>query len=135
VGAVRGPLAVGTELFDYLGQRGGDTICTLLIETRGAIDNIEEICQVEGIDCLTIAPFDLSTEMGVSGQLNASELVQAITHAERVILESGIALGGAALTEDQTRVLVKKGYRLLWHAFDVLVLKQFVRQTAGWRST
>ena len=73
--------------------------------------------------------------MGVSGQLNAPELVQAITHAERVILESGIPLGGVALTEEQTRVLVKKGYRLLWHAFDVLVLKQFVRQTADWRST
>jgi 4-hydroxy-2-oxoheptanedioate aldolase len=124
----------GTELFDYLGQRGGETVCALLIETRSAIDNIEEICQVEGIDCLTIAPFDLSTEMGVSGQLNAPELVQAITHAERVILESGIALGGAALTEEQTRALVKKGYRLLWHQFDVLILKQFVRQTAEWRS-
>jgi 4-hydroxy-2-oxoheptanedioate aldolase len=99
----------GTELFDYLGRRGGETLCTLLIETRSAIDNIEEICQVKGIDCLTIAPFDLSTEMGVSGQLDAPEMVQAITHAERVILESGIALGGAALTEEQTRALVKKG--------------------------
>jgi len=124
----------GTELFDYLGRRGGETLCTLLIETRSAIDNIEEICQVEGIDCLTIAPFGLSTEMGVSGQLDAPELVQAITYAERVILEWGIALGGAALTEEQTRVLIKKGYRLLWHQFDVLILKQFVRQTAEWRS-
>ena len=46
----------GVELFDYLGQRGGETVCTILIETRSAIDNIEEICKVEGIDCLTIAP-------------------------------------------------------------------------------
>jgi len=83
-------------------------ICTLLIEIRSAIGSIEEICQVEGIDCLTIAPFGLSTEIGVSGQLNAPELVQAITHAERVILESGIPLGGAALTQDQTRVLAKR---------------------------
>ena len=124
----------GTDLFGYLGQRGGETICTLLIETRAAIDNIEEICRVEGIGCLTIAPFDLSTELGVSGQLNAPDLVQAVTHAERVILESGIPLAGAALTQEQTHSLVKKGYRLLWHAFDVLVLKQFVRQAAEWRS-
>jgi hypothetical protein len=72
--------------------------------------------------------------MGVSGQLNAPELVQAVTHAERVILESGIPLGGAALTQEQTRALAGKGYRLLWHQFDVLILKQFVRQTAEWRS-
>jgi 4-hydroxy-2-oxoheptanedioate aldolase len=43
------------ELFDYLGRRGGETVCTILIETRSAVDNIEEICKVEGIDCLTIA--------------------------------------------------------------------------------
>jgi 4-hydroxy-2-oxoheptanedioate aldolase len=124
----------GVELFDYLGQRGGETVCTLLIETRVAIDNIEEICKVDGIDCLTIAPFDLSTEMGVSGRLDAPELVEAITHVERVIGEAGIALGGVALTQEQTHALLKKGYRMLWHAFDVLALKQVVRQAAEWRS-
>jgi 4-hydroxy-2-oxoheptanedioate aldolase len=122
------------ELFDYLGQRGGETVCTILIETRSAIDNIEEICKVEGIDCLVIAPFDLSTDLGVSGRLDAPELVAAINHAERVILEAGVPLGGAALTKEQTRALVEKGYRLLGHQFDVLILKQFVRQTAEWRS-
>jgi 4-hydroxy-2-oxoheptanedioate aldolase len=125
----------GVDLFDYLGQRGGETACTLLIETRAAIDNIEEICKVEGIDCLTIAPFDLSTELGVSGRLNAPELVEAITHAERVIGEAGIPLGGVAMTREQTRALVQKGHRLLWHGFDVLVLKQAVRQAAEWRSS
>jgi len=122
------------ELFDYLERRGGETICALLIETRSAIENIEEICEVEGIDCLTIAPFDLSTDLGVSGQLDAPELIEAITHAERVIDEAGIPLGGVAQTREQTRALMEKGYRILWHGFDVLVLKQFVRQAAQWRA-
>jgi 4-hydroxy-2-oxoheptanedioate aldolase len=124
----------GVELFDYLDQRGHMTACTILIETRSAIDNIEQICQVEGIDCLTIAPFDLSTELGVSGRLDAPELVEAVKHAEDVILKAGIPLGGAALTEDQTQQVLAKGYRLLWHHFDVLMLEQFVRQAAQWRS-
>jgi 4-hydroxy-2-oxoheptanedioate aldolase len=124
----------GVDLFDYLGSRGGETVCTLLIETRGAIENIEEICRVEGLDCLTIAPFDLSTELGVSGQLDAPELLEAVNHAERVILEAGIPLGGAALNQQQTKALIDRGYRLVWHNFDVLILKQFVRQTAEWRS-
>ena len=124
----------GVELFDYLGQRGGETVCTILIETRSAIDNIEEICKVEGIDCLHISPFDLSTDLGVSGRWDAPELVAAINHAERVILEAGVPLGGAAWTKEQTQALVEKGYRLIGHQFDVLILKKFVRQTAEWRS-
>ena len=105
-----------------------------MIETRSAIDNIRDICKVEGIDCLTIAPFDLSTDLGVSGRLDAPELVEAVTQAERVILEAGIPLGGAALTKEQSQSIQKKGYRILWHHFDVLILKQFVRQTAEWRA-
>src|SRR5829696_7991952 len=133
-----GPLVAhsrwGVDLFDYLDSRGDATVCALLIETRSAIDNIEQICKVEGIDCLTIAPFDLSTELGVSGQLDAPELLDAVNHAERVIMDAGIPLGGAALNQQQTQVLVEKGYRLLWHNFDVVILEQFVRQTSQWRS-
>jgi 4-hydroxy-2-oxoheptanedioate aldolase len=124
----------GVELFDYLDERGRATACTILVETRSAIENIEQLCQVEGIDCMTIAPFDLSTDLGVSGRLDAPELVEAVQHAEDVILAAGIPLGGAALTEVQTHALLAKGYRLLWHNFDVLMLKQLVRQAAQWRS-
>jgi 4-hydroxy-2-oxoheptanedioate aldolase len=124
----------GVDLFDYLEERGHATACTILIETRTAIENIEQLCQVEGIDCMTIAPFDLSTELGVSGRLDAPELVEAVKHAEDVILRAGLPLGGAALTENQTQALQAKGYRLLWHNFDVLMLKQLVRQAAQWRS-
>lgn len=124
----------GVDLFDYLDQRGSATACTILVETRHAIENIERLCQVDGIDCMTIAPFDLSTDMGVSGRLDAPELVQAIDHAEEVIGQAGIPLGGAALTAARTHDLMDRGYRLLWHNFDVLMLKQQVRETAGWRS-
>jgi 4-hydroxy-2-oxoheptanedioate aldolase len=124
----------GVNLFDYVAKRGNESVCALLIETRSAIDNIRDICKVEGIDCLTIAPFDLSTDLGVSGRLDAPELVEAVTQAERVILEAGIPLGGAALTKEQSQSIQKKGYRILWHHFDVLILKQFVRQTAEWRA-
>jgi 4-hydroxy-2-oxoheptanedioate aldolase len=123
----------GVPLFDYKDRRGAETICGLLIETRGAVDRIEEICKVEGVDYMLIAPFDLSTDLGVSGRLDAPELLDAIEHAERVILEANIPLGGAALSSDQTKVLLKRGYRILAHGFDVLMLKQYVRQTADWR--
>lgn len=124
----------GVGLFDYLDVRGRETICALLVETRSAVDNLEAICEVEGIDCLTVAPFDLSTELGVPGRLDAPEVREAVDHIERVALAAGIPLGGAALDPEQTRRLVERGYRLLWHGFDVLALQQFVRQTAQWRS-
>jgi 4-hydroxy-2-oxoheptanedioate aldolase len=131
-----GPFAAhsrwGAELFDYLPKRGGDTVCGLLIETKAAIDNLEDICRVEGIDYMMIATFDLSTELGVSGQLDAPILLDAVRHAENVILKAGIALGAAAFTKEQAQANLKRGHRLLVYGFDVLMLKQHAKQAVGW---
>jgi 4-hydroxy-2-oxoheptanedioate aldolase len=97
------------------------------------VANIEAICQIEGIDGMIIAQFDLSTELGVSGQFDAPEFRDAFAHLERVILEAGIPLGAAALTREQTRELLHRGHRLPVHGFDVLMLGNLVRQTAEWR--
>lgn len=124
----------GTPLFDHLGQRGDATVVMLLIETRAAVENIEAICAVEGIDCMVIAPFDLSTELGVSGRFDAPVFQEAITRLERVILASGIPLGGVAMSAAQTADILARGYRLPVHGFDVLMLGAQAREHATWRA-
>ncbi len=123
----------GVGLYDYLPQRGEQPVCLLLIETRAAIENIEAICNVDGIDGMIIAQFDLSTELGVSGQFEASEYTKAFDHLERAILKAGIPVGAAALTREQTHSLLQRGHRLPVHGFDVLMLAAVVRETSEWR--
>jgi len=105
----------------------------LLIETRAAVENIEAICKVEGVDCIIVDAFDLSSDLGVSGLLDAPEMRDAIGRLEKVILEAGIPLGTYALSREQTRALLDKGYRLPVHGVDVLMIAGLVRQTAEWR--
>ena len=40
---------------------------------------------------MVVATFDLSTELGVSGKFDAPVLLDAVRHAERAILNAGIA--------------------------------------------
>ena len=115
-----------------LPRRGAETVCCLLIETKDAIHNLEEICKVVGIDYMIIATFDLSTELGVSGKFDALILLEAVRHAERVILEAGIALGAAAFTKEQAQTNLNRGRRLMVYGFDVLPLKQHARQAMEW---
>src|SRR5215213_6766070 len=132
-----GPFAAharwGVGLSDYLPERGDETVCVLLVETRAAVENIEAICRVEGVDAMVIAQFDLAVELGVPGRFDAPEFCDAFAHLERAILGAGIPLGAAALTREQTRELLGRGHRLLVHGFDVLMLGNLVRQTAEWR--
>jgi 4-hydroxy-2-oxoheptanedioate aldolase len=123
----------GVGLLDYLPQREAATVCMLLIETRAAVENIEAICRVEGVDGMIIAQFDLATELGVPGRFDAPEFQDAFAHLEQAILTAGIPLGAAALTREETRVLLDRGHRLPVHGFDVLMLGDLVRQAAEWR--
>jgi 4-hydroxy-2-oxoheptanedioate aldolase len=122
----------GVELHDYLPKRGGETLCGLLIETKDAVENIEDICKVEGIDYMIVATFDLSTELGVPGKFDAPILLDAVRRVEQAVLKAGIALGAAALTREQTESNLRRGHRILLYGFDVLILKQHVRQAMEW---
>ena len=57
-----------TALFDYLGEVGPQMTCCLLIETAEAVEHIEAILDVPGVDLAVVAQFDLSTALGVHGQ-------------------------------------------------------------------
>src|SRR5262245_50864209 len=120
------------DLFDYLTKRGSETVVGLLIETKAAIENLESICQVGGIVYMIIATFDLSTELGVSGKLDAPILLDAVRHAENVILKAGIALGAAAFSKEEAQANLRRGHRLLVYGFDILMLKHQVKQATQW---
>lgn len=121
----------GTQLFDYVTGPGQETVCMLLIETVDAVENIDQICEVEGIDCMILAPFDLSTELGVSGQLDHPKMKAAVKRIEAAVLKAKIPLGGVGFTKEATQALVARGYRLLG-GFDVLWLKSAVAQSRSW---
>lgn len=120
-----------TALADYLAEVGPQVTCCLLIETMEALENIDAILAVPGVDLAVVALFDLSTALGVHGRFDSPVLVDALVAIERAAAASGVPLGGIALTADQSASLIAKGYRVLIHGFDVLLLKE---QVTGFRT-
>jgi 4-hydroxy-2-oxoheptanedioate aldolase len=118
-------------IFEYTAGPARHVVCMLLLETRDALENIDAICAVEGIDCVVIAPFDLSTELGVSGQLDHPTMRQAVKRIEDAVLKAKIPLGGVGFTQEATQALIAKGYRLAG-GFDILWLKGAVAQSRSW---
>lgn len=54
-------------LFDYVQTTGNQrTFVACQIETKDALENIEEICAVPGLDCAFIGPGDLAVDMGLA---------------------------------------------------------------------
>ena len=122
----------GVPIGDYLSSVGPRIECILLIETAEAVENIEAIVAVHGIDAVVIAQFDLSTALGVHGDFEAQPFRDAVQRIERAVLSRGLPLGGAALTADATHAMAERGYTFLIHGFDLLMLKAGVESFMGW---
>lgn len=106
-------------------------VTMILIETREAVENIDEICAVEGIDFLVTAMFDLSTDLGHMGQFDHPEVQQAVRRIEQAAARVGLALGGNALDAAMARDLFDRGYRAI-AGFDVLWLRAKTAEFKSW---
>jgi 4-hydroxy-2-oxoheptanedioate aldolase len=129
-----GPFAAharhGVALGDYLSQV--EVACGILIETAEAVADIDAILAVDGIDFAIYAQYDLSTALGVHGRFDAPELLAARAEIERAAAAADVPLGCAALTREATQHALARGYRILIHGFDVLMLETLVAGYRDW---
>jgi 4-hydroxy-2-oxoheptanedioate aldolase len=63
------------------------------VETQGAVDNIEAICAVEGVDGVFIGPADLHASLGYTGEIANPKVKPLIDEAIRRIRKAGKAPG------------------------------------------
>ncbi len=116
----------GTTLAGYADEVAPRLVCCLLLETPEAVEHADAILAVEGVDVAVIAPFDLSTALGVPGRFDAPEFVDAVVALERAAAAHGVPLGGVALTAQRAADLEARGYRLLLRGIDTVMLAEHV---------
>lgn len=85
----------------------------LMIETREALNNLDEILAVPGIDALFIGPNDLSFSMGHSGDQKHTEVVTAIESAIKKIARTQVAAGLMTIAPEDYRKYAGLGARYL----------------------
>ena len=78
---------------DYA-KRAHEEICVLVqVETQGALDNIEAICAVDGVDGVFIGPADLHASLGHTGEIANPAVKPLIDEAIRRIRKKNKAPG------------------------------------------
>ena len=90
------PTHVGYEAVgmpDIIAHSNANTMVALQIETKTAIERIDELLSVPKIDAVMIGPADLSISLGVAGQFEHPTLVAAIEKIRDACIRHGIAPG------------------------------------------
>ena len=111
-GPIRATLYGGA---DYPAHANETVAVFAMIETRQALDNLDEIVAVEGLDAVYIGPSDLSSALGYKPGFDRTEpeLVEAIDMVLAKAKERGLVAGIHNGSVEYARSMIEKGFRLV----------------------
>lgn len=110
------------EAAKYLEQANQETFIAVQAESREAIENIDAIAAVEGIDCLFAGPFDLSVSLGFPGQVTRPEEVDAIDTMLAACRQGNLCGGILLFDMAMLSSWIAKGMRLVVYGSDISLL-------------
>jgi 4-hydroxy-2-oxoheptanedioate aldolase len=107
---------------DYL-KKADSEICLLVqVETRAALDRLEAIAAVDGVDGVFIGPSDLSASFGHIGNPQHAEVQKALEDGVRRLKAIGKPAGILTLSEEEARRYVGWGYTFVAVGSDIGLL-------------
>ena len=120
-GAGAGPYCgYGITLNEAIATGNEDTLVIVMVETKEAVENIDEILKVEGIDGIFMGPFDLSCSYGFPGDITNPVVSDAMVKVREACKKHGKAAGMHVIPNDE-KILsdaIEKGFTFLALSFD-----------------
>jgi 4-hydroxy-2-oxoheptanedioate aldolase len=101
-----------------LGDVDAEIVCAVQIETREALERVDEIASVDGLDVLFVGPADLAHAFGLECPPDAPELVAIAAEVAQVALAHGKTAGVFVGTVHQLRLYHAAGFRFLGCSSD-----------------
>ena len=110
--------------FDEYKEEAQEPLLIAMIETKKAVDNLEEILSVKGLDAILIGPYDLSASINLTAQFDHPKFKEIIALVLKKCNQFGIA-PGIHIVKPHRKELEEKiyqGYRFLAYSIDAVML-------------
>ena len=114
----------GTKFSEYLNWEKESAIVVVQIEHIDAVNNLESIFSVPGLDGYFVGPYDLSGSLGIPGEFEHPEYIQTMAEIKRIADKKKIP-GGLHLVEPDPDKLVQsinEGHRFIAYGMDTRIL-------------
>lgn len=112
---------------NYLKEAEQELCLIIQIESIHAVNNLDEILKVEGVDAVFIGPADLAGTMGHLGNPNHPEVVAAVSSAIQKIQAAGKAVGTLAVNPQTALHYERLGVQFIALGVDTLALANSAR--------
>jgi len=98
------------------------SVVGIQIETKEALENLDDILSVPGIDVAVVGNDDLSTGMGIPGQFTSDTYRSAVKEVIAACNRHGVMPGIAAGDPAVVKYWAGHGMKMFWSASDICLL-------------
>jgi 4-hydroxy-2-oxoheptanedioate aldolase len=116
---------------DYPAKANDTVIPFAMIETKQALENLDDILSVEGLDAIYVGPADLSLTLGCTPKFDQEEkpVVEAIDYIIAKAKQHGVFAGIHNGTPEYAQRMIGKGFRFVTLGSDARLMAAGAQQT------
>ncbi|MCS7120084.1 MAG: aldolase/citrate lyase family protein [Nitrososphaerota archaeon] len=108
-----------------------DAVVALMIEKKSAVENLNEILSVEGVDMVQFGPSDYSISIGLPGEVNHPKVREAEVKVIKTALEMGVTPRAEIRNVDEAKRYIDMGVRNFSIGTDVTILYNWWKSKGG----
>lgn len=114
----------GTRFQEYLKWQATEPLVIVQVEHVQAVENLESIFAVAGVDGYIIGPYDLSASMGIPGQFDHPKFLAAMERVKTVSAQMKMPGGIHVIEADPAQLAqrIEEGYRFIAYSLDIRML-------------
>jgi len=130
-----GKHGVATRRITYMGYGGGedylqqlrDVVIVLMIEKKGAVDNLEDILSLKGVDMIQWGGSDYSVNVGKAGQRSSPEIKEVEKYVFETALKMGVQPRAEIGSPADAEYYLNMGVRHFCIGTDIAILYQWLK--------
>ena len=111
-------------LEEYIKAANEQTLLIVQIENPDALNQVEAIARVPGVDILFLGPGDLSIRLGIPGDMQNPQILEAKQRVAAAAREANIHWGLPVGSSSDAAEAIEMGARFICHNADIIILKQ-----------
>ncbi len=114
------------KYFSEYNEEAQSPILVAMIEHISALDNLDDILKVKGLDAILIGPYDLSASMNRVGEFDTNEFIDVINKIKSTAIKYKIPCGIHIVEPDKNELIKKidEGYCFIAYSIDTVFLNK-----------
>jgi 2-keto-3-deoxy-L-rhamnonate aldolase RhmA len=113
---------------DYFYRANDNILVALILETKEAVENLETIAAVPGVDVLFLGPFDLCLSLGLDPMKQPHPQIQMVVEELlSVSKKTGVSAGIHVFNPDQLEQRRSEGFTMISYGTDYAILADAAR--------